>query len=81
MRGRVQGVFYRDSTREQALREGVSGWAANRADGTVEVVLEGTTEAVAAVTGFCRNGPRGARVDHVEASERAPEGLRGFEIR
>jgi acylphosphatase len=79
--GRVQGVFFRDSTRERARREGVAGWAHNRQDGTVEVVLEGDPEAVDRVTEFVRTGPRGAEVEHVEERDERSEGLDGFEIR
>lgn len=79
--GKVQGVFFRDSTREAAANEGVSGWAANRDDGAVEVVLEGPPEAVEAVAEFCRIGPVSARVDHVDEIEEPPEGLEGFRIR
>jgi acylphosphatase len=79
--GRVQGVFFRDSTREAAGREGVAGWARNRDDGAVEVVLEGPPEAVDSVVGFCRLGPANARVDSVEVHDEAPEGLVGFSIR
>jgi acylphosphatase len=79
--GKVQGVFFRDSTREAAQNEGVSGWAANRDDGAVEVVLEGPERAVEAVTEFCRLGPVSARVDSVEQSDETPEGLSGFRIR
>ena len=79
--GSVQGVFFRDSTREAAENEGVSGWAAYRDDGAVEVVLEGPPQAVEAVAEFCRIGPVSARVDHVEEIDEAPEGLQGFRIR
>jgi acylphosphatase len=79
--GRVQGVFFRDSTRAHARREGVAGWARNRPDGTVEVVLEGGPEAVARVAAFCERGPRGAQVEQVESSDERSEGLHGFEIR
>jgi acylphosphatase len=79
--GRVQGVFFRDSTRERARREGVAGWARNCADGTVEVVLEGGPDAVARVAAFCEHGPRGAHVDRVESIDEQSEGLREFEIR
>jgi acylphosphatase len=74
-------VFLRDSVRRFAERTGVTGWVANRKDGTVEAVLEGDPEAVERVVDFCRRGPRGARVDGVEVSEEEPEGLQGFEIR
>jgi acylphosphatase len=79
--GKVQGVFFRGSTREAAQNEGVSGWAANRDDGAVEVVLEGPEPAVEAVAEFCRLGPVSAQVDSVEQSDETPEGLNGFRIR
>lgn len=79
--GKVQGVFYRDSTRHAARNEGVSGWAANRSDGSVEVVLEGPAEAVESVVGYCRRGPSSADVDKVDEHEETPEGLSGFQIR
>jgi acylphosphatase len=77
--GKVQGVFFRDATREAAVNESASGWAANRDDGTVEVVLEGPPDAVEAVVGFCRMGPVSADVTSVDVTEEPPEGLSGFE--
>jgi acylphosphatase len=79
--GRVQGVTFRDSLRRRADGRGVAGWTANRADGTVEAVLEGEPAAVDAVVDWCRDGPRAARVERVEVDERSPEGLRGFDVR
>ena len=79
--GDVQGVFFRDSTRERARSAGVAGWARNRDDGAVEVVLEGSPEAVEQVERFCRTGPRHADVESVDAHDEEPEGLSGFEIR
>jgi acylphosphatase len=79
--GKVQGVFYRDSAREAAENEGVSGWAANRDDGSVEVVLEGPPDAVESVIGFCRTGPMSADVTSVEVTEEEPQGLSGFGTR
>ncbi len=79
--GNVQGVFYRDSTRHAARNEGVSGWAANRSDGTVEVILEGAPDAVSSVVGYCRAGPSSADVHSVDVHEETPEGLTGFQIR
>ncbi|HTU95454.1 MAG TPA: acylphosphatase [Solirubrobacteraceae bacterium] len=79
--GKVQGVFYRDSVRQAARNEAVSGSAANRSDGTVEVVLEGPADAVDSVIGYCRTGPSSADVDSVEVNEETPEGLTGFQIR
>jgi acylphosphatase len=79
--GRVQGVWFRDSVRRTATEHGVSGWAENRRDGSVQAVLEGEPDAVAAVAAFCRQGPAHARVDRVEEHEEPAQGLRGFEIR
>ena len=79
--GHVQGVFFRASVKEEADNEGVAGWSANRADGSVEVVLEGPPEAVESVAGYCRTGPVNARVDSVESRDEDPEGLTGFTAR
>jgi acylphosphatase len=79
--GRVQGVFFRDSTRQRATGAGVAGWARNLADGSVEVVLEGEPRAVAHIEEFARSGPARARVDAVDAADEAPEGLDGFHMR
>jgi len=80
-RGRVQGVFFRDSTRREAESAGVVGWVANRADGAVEAVFEGDAAAVERLVEFCREGPGRASVESVEVSDEEPEGLRGFEVR
>ena len=79
VRGIVQGVGFRISVARRA--HGVAGCVRNLPDGRVEVVLEGEAEDVAAVESFVREGPRGARVDDVEATDEEPEGLRRFEIR
>jgi acylphosphatase len=79
--GRVQGVFFRDSTRERANAHGVAGWARNMPDGSVEAVLEGDPEAVQRVLRFLQSGPRHARVQRVEVDDEEPEGLSGFSIR
>lgn len=79
--GRVQGVFLRASVKEKAQSESVAGWATNRADGAVEVVLEGPPDAVEAVVGYCRTGPSSARVEKLEVREEPPEGLSGFATR
>ena len=79
--GRVQGVFFRDSTEKEARSRGVSGWVRNRDDGTVEAVFEGDPEAVDALVEFCRSGPSRADVDDVAVSEEDPEGLDSFGVR
>jgi acylphosphatase len=78
--GRVQGVFFRDSTRQRARARGVDGWVRNRPDGSVEAAFEGAPDAVDALVHFSEAGPRGARVTHVEVFEEPPEGLEGFGI-
>ena len=78
--GRVQGVFFRDSLRRAAGREGVAGWAANRSDGTVEAVLEGDEEAVGRLVELCRGGPGHADVERLEVTDEEPEGLDGFAV-
>ena len=79
--GRVQGVFFRDSTREQAQDRGVAGWVRNAEDGTVEAVFEGEADDVDALVDFVRSGPGSADVDRVDVDEEEPEGLRRFEVR
>ena len=78
--GRVQGVFFRDSTRRLAETHGVAGWAVNRDDGTVEAVFEGPDEAVAALVAFAAEGPPEALVERIDRYDEEPEGLRGFGI-
>jgi acylphosphatase len=79
--GRVQGVGFRWAIARAAESRGVSGWAANRADGSVEAVLEGEPDAVESVMRLSREGPRGAQVDRVDVAEEEPEALRGFVTR
>ena len=78
--GRVQGVFFRDSTRQRANAHGVAGWVSNRSDGAVEAVLEGPPEAVDRVLRFLETGPPNATVDRVDVSDEEPEGLTGFSV-
>jgi acylphosphatase len=80
VRGVVQGVWYRDSVRRVAERHGVAGSATNELDGSVEVVLEGPADAVAAVEAYCAEGPRDAHVRRVEAVDEPPQGLAGFTV-
>ncbi|MFW6345757.1 MAG: acylphosphatase [Halomonas sp.] len=64
--GKVQGVWYRRATQEQALRHGATGHARNLPDGRVEVLLCGRPDAVKAVSEWLWRGPENARVTHVE---------------
>jgi len=79
--GRVQGVFYRATTREQARERGVDGWVRNLDDGRVEAVFEGPADAVEAMVEWCHEGSSRAHVDDVEAEYGDPGGLDGFEVR
>ena len=78
--GRVQGVFFRDTTRRMADSHGVAGWVRNTRGGTVEAVFEGDQGAVEALVRFTHEGPRGAQVRRVEVTEEEPEGLTGFRV-
>ncbi|MBI4172730.1 MAG: acylphosphatase [Actinobacteria bacterium] len=79
--GHVQGVFFRETARRRALALGVAGWIRNNPDGSVEAVFEGAEDAVARLVEFCREGPRGARVEWVDVIAEEPEGLSGFDVR
>jgi acylphosphatase len=80
--GRVQGVFFRESTRRRAADLGVAGWVRNLPDGRVEAVFEGEAVAVEQAIAFACQGPPRARVTHAEISDEPPEGEAGeFEIR
>ena len=78
--GRVQGVFFRDSVRRISTSRGVAGWVRNNPDGTVEAALEGEDAAVRSVVDFCREGPRGAYVEHLEERREEPQGESGFRV-
>ncbi|CAN5178316.1 acylphosphatase [soil metagenome] len=66
VRGKVQGVGYRAWIIGEAAARGLAGWARNRKDGTVEAVLAGPDDAVAAVVEKCRQGPGLARVTAID---------------
>lgn len=66
MHGKVQGVWFRDSMRREAVRLGIGGWVRNRADGAVEAVVQGEEQAVDAMVLWAHRGPRFAQVTRVE---------------
>ena len=66
--GRVQGVFFRAHTRQEARKRRVSGWVKNRFDGSVEAVFEGDRHAVEAIIAWCHSGPPRSRVDDVKCT-------------
>ncbi len=67
--GRVQGVFFRASTQEEAKRHGLTGWAKNLYDGRVEALFEGKEEDVERVVLWCYQGPAYSSVTRVEVKE------------
>ncbi|QEC48660.1 acylphosphatase [Baekduia soli] len=81
VRGRVQGVNYRAWLGERARARGVQGWAANAADGSVEVWLQGAADAVAQVERAARQGPPWGSVDSVQATDADPREVDGFQRR
>lgn len=78
--GEVQGVFYRESTRQEAEDRKLSGWVRNLPDGRVEAVFEGEPEKVDEMVAWCEHGPRHATVESVEATEKEARGESGFEV-
>jgi acylphosphatase len=80
VRGLVQGVWFRESTRRQAEAEGVAGWVRNRGDGTVEAVFEGEPHAEARCVSWCRMGPPSAEVSGIDVTEEEPVGERSFRV-
>ena len=80
--GRVQGVFFRTETQDEATRRGVTGWVRNLPDGRVEAVFEGEKDRVESLIEFCRRGPPGARINDVEViMENYVGEFQGFRIR
>lgn len=80
--GRVQGVFFRTETKHEAKKHGVKGWVRNLRDGEVEALFEGDKEAVKELIEFCKRGPSGARVTHVDVKWGSYTGeFKDFQIR
>ncbi len=79
--GRVQGVFFRQWTINQARALGVAGWVRNAADGTVEAHVEGEEDAVTKMIDGMRRGPSQARVEELSADSIEPEGIGGFSVK
>ncbi len=81
IRGRVQGVWYRGWTVDQANSHGLRGWMRNRRDGAVEALFVGPADKVEAMIEACRSGPPAARVDGIERFPADGGGVQGFEQR
>ena len=78
--GRVQGVFFRESMRQQAVQLNINGWAENRDDGTVEAMIQGSAESVAAMLDWVQRGPPLAKVTRVDQKAASGEWT-AFDIR
>ena len=79
--GYVQAVGYRHFAIQEGLRLGLDGWIRNRADGTVEILVSGTTKAVEAFVAAAMKGPPGSRVKNVELHKAEPPADKGFHRR
>ena len=79
--GRVQGVFFRASARDQAIAAGIAGFVRNLPDGRVEIVGQGPTDLLEEFIGWCKEGPPGARVGDCKIEEyTSGKVFSGFEI-
>jgi acylphosphatase len=79
--GRVQGVYFRATTRDTATEHGVDGWVRNLDDGRVEAVFEGSRDAVERLVAFCDTGSPAASVERVDVEYEEPTGVDGFQVR
>lgn len=78
IRGRVQGVGYRDALCREAARLGITGWVRNCSNGEVEALAQGSEAALEALQSWARRGPPAARVEHVERGPAPQEHLRDY---
>jgi acylphosphatase len=78
--GYVQGVSFRYYAQQRARSLGLAGWVRNCQDGTVELVVEGESDAIEQLTRWAQRGPSMADVERVDRREETPEGLSGFRI-
>lgn len=79
--GKVQGVFYRASTKAKAKELGLNGWVQNAEDGSVLIEAEGEDLNLDKLVEWCQQGPGAAQVNGVETNEIIPEGVNSFEVR
>lgn len=80
--GRVQGIFFRDSTRRRARKLGLTGWVSNESDRTVKVVAEGEEKKLEELIKWCYNGPMLAQVEKIDIQWQEATGqFEGFEIK
>jgi len=80
--GRVQGVFFRQSTRVLAIKNNVNGWVRNLDDGRVEIVAQGQEQDIDNLSNWCKTGPANSRVDEFDSKEESiAEEFENFEVR
>ena len=80
--GRVQGVWFRSSTKQKAEQLGVTGWVRNTKDGRVEAIFEGEENSVKSLTEWCHHGPPLAKIEKVEVKNQPPtNGFDDFSIK
>ena len=80
--GRVQGVFFRQSTKVMAIKNNVKGWVRNLDDGRVEIIGEGEIQDIENLIQWCKTGPANSRVDKFELSEEnVTDEFENFEVR
>lgn len=80
VRGHVQGVFYRQSTQQEARRLGLTGTVRNNPDGSVTIEAEGPADALQALESWCQHGPPAARVEKVAVTEAEVQGYLDFRV-
>ena len=79
--GKVQGVFYRQSTREKAMELGITGYVENLANGHVRVIATGEDDKLEALYQWCRSGPPEAKVDYISRTTIPTRRFEGFSVR
>lgn len=80
VKGKVQGVFYRASTKSKADELGVNGFVRNEPDGSVFIEAEGSSEAIDRFVSWCKQGPARAVVEHITVTEQVLKNVRGFVV-
>ena len=78
--GKVQGVWYRQSTKEKALELGITGEVSNQSDGTVKIIATGTAEQLSQLTDWCRQGPPKANVTNLDVKELPQQSFKSFTV-
>ena len=80
--GRVQGVWFRATTKQKAEQLGLTGWVRNSPEGNVEAVIEGEVNIIQEMLEWCHHGPPLAKVENVEVKNQEPtNGFNGFSIK